>query len=130
VSGRSGRGRSAAQCAASERGSLSGISRQAQCGLNSAVFVACSPAFAGQRWRHRLIEPWWKTLRSLALQGRRFETWTDVEQAITAATAYGNAHRHPYTWGRRRRHRPTRRAALALTPKSRELTGCATKELR
>ena len=25
-----------------------------------------------------LIEPWWKTLRSLALKGRRFETWEQV----------------------------------------------------
>ena len=63
-----------------------------------------------------LIEPWWKTLLSLALKGRRFETWTDVEQAIADATAYGNAHRHPYVWGRRRRHQP-RRAGIGLTPK-------------
>ncbi len=63
-----------------------------------------------------LIEPWWKTLRSLALKGKRFETWAEVEQAIADATAYWNNHRHPYIWGRRRRHRPARRAALALTP--------------
>ena len=63
-----------------------------------------------------LIEPWGKTLRALALKGKRFETWADVEQAIAAATAYWNAHRHPYRWGHRRRHRPTRRAGLALTP--------------
>jgi transposase len=63
-----------------------------------------------------LIEPWWKTLRSLALKGKRFETWAEVEHAIAAATAYWNAHRHPYVWGRRRRHRPTRRAGRALTP--------------
>ena len=63
-----------------------------------------------------LIEPWWKTLRSLALKGKRFETWAEVEQAITEATAYWNAHRHPYRWGHRRRHRPSRRAGLALTP--------------
>ena len=29
-----------------------------------------------------LIEPWWKTLRSLALKGRRFETWAEVTKAI------------------------------------------------
>lgn len=63
-----------------------------------------------------LIEPWWKTVRSLALKGKRFETWTEVEQAIADATTYWNAHRHPYIWGRRRRHRPSRRASLALTP--------------
>ncbi len=64
-----------------------------------------------------LIEPWWKTVRSLALTGRRFETWDEIEAVIAAATTYGNAHRHPYGWGRRRRHRPARRAGLTLVPK-------------
>ena len=63
-----------------------------------------------------LIEPWWKTLRSLALKGKRFESWADIEEAIAAATTYWNAPRHPYVWGRRRRHRPVRQAGLALTP--------------
>ena len=31
-----------------------------------------------------LIEPWWKILRSLALKGRRFETWAEIEQAVRA----------------------------------------------
>ena len=61
-----------------------------------------------------LIEPWWKTLRSLALKGRRFETWEQVCQAIAQATAYWNAHRHPFVWGRRRRHRPSRSSGIAL----------------
>lgn len=52
-----------------------------------------------------LIEPWWKVLRSLALKGKRFETWQDVVGAITAASSYWNGHRHPFFWGRRRRHR-------------------------
>lgn len=56
-----------------------------------------------------LIEPWWKILRSLALKGRRFETWQAVTAAIEAATAYWNAHKHPFVWGRRRRHQPPRR---------------------
>ena len=43
-----------------------------------------------------LIEPWWKVLRSLALKGHRFETWAEIEHAITHATAYWNAHRHPF----------------------------------
>lgn len=34
-----------------------------------------------------LIEPWWKVLRSLALAGRRFESWDEMWQAIEAATA-------------------------------------------
>ena len=66
-----------------------------------------------------LIEPWcpwWKILRSLALKGRRFESWDDVCRAIDAATAYWNAHCHPFVWGRRRRHRPHRPAGLALLP--------------
>ncbi len=65
-----------------------------------------------------LIEPWWKVLRSLALKGRRFASWEAVCQAITAATAYWNAHRHPFVWGRRRRHHPRRRAGIGLTPKA------------
>jgi transposase len=55
-----------------------------------------------------LIEPWWKVLRSLALKGERFETWEQVVTAIDAATAYWNAHKHPFVWGRRRRHQPVR----------------------
>jgi len=55
-----------------------------------------------------LIEPWWKVLRSLALKGRRFETWEEVVSAIEAATAYWMAHKHPFVWGKRRRHRPLR----------------------
>lgn len=55
-----------------------------------------------------LIEPWWKTLRSLALAGRFFETWGQIEDATEKARDYWNAHRHPYVWGRRRRHRVAR----------------------
>lgn len=64
-----------------------------------------------------LIEPWWKTLKSLALRGRRFETWEGVEAAVKSATAYWNEHRHPYVWGQRRRHRPPRRLGLAGMPR-------------
>ena len=42
-----------------------------------------------------LIEPWWKILRSLALKGRRFETWPEIEQAVERATAYWNEHNIP-----------------------------------
>ena len=52
-----------------------------------------------------LIEPWWKTLRSLAIKGRVFETWEQMEEAVARARDYWNEHRHPYVWGRRRRHR-------------------------
>jgi transposase len=63
-----------------------------------------------------LIEPWWKVLRSLALKGRRFETWAQVCVAIQAATAYWNQHRHPFVWGQRRRHRPHRQPGIAALP--------------
>jgi transposase len=63
-----------------------------------------------------LIEPWWKILRSLALKGRRFETWEEICAAVRAATAYWNAHRHPFVWGRRRRHRPHRQSGVARVP--------------
>ena len=65
-----------------------------------------------------LIEPWWKVLRSLALKGHRFDPWDQVCQAIEAATAYWNAHRHPFIWGRRRRHRSRRQAGIAVLPKA------------
>ena len=65
-----------------------------------------------------LIEPWWKILRSLALKGRRFETWEAVWHAVEAATTYWNNHRHPFIWGRRRRHRRhnQRLPGIALVP--------------
>jgi transposase len=64
-----------------------------------------------------LIEPWWKVLRSLALKGRRFETWDEVVAAVEAATAYWNRHRHPFVWGRRRRHQPRRQPGIASLAK-------------
>ena len=63
-----------------------------------------------------LIEPWWKVLRSLALKGRRFETWGQIARAVEQATGYWNAHRHPFVWGRRRRHRPKRTPGVASVP--------------
>jgi hypothetical protein len=63
-----------------------------------------------------LIAPWWKVLRSLALKGRRFEAWTEIEQAVARATEYWNAHRHSFVWGRRRRHRRSRRPGIAVLP--------------
>jgi hypothetical protein len=70
-----------------------------------------------------LIEPWWKVLRSLALKGRRFETWEEVCRAVEEATAYWNGHRHPFVWGRRRRHQPRRRPGIAAVPGVRRLAG-------
>jgi hypothetical protein len=63
-----------------------------------------------------LIEPWWKVLKSLALKGRRFETWEEVCRAVEEATGYWNQHRHPFVWGRRRRQRPRRRPGIAIAP--------------
>ena len=63
-----------------------------------------------------LIEPWWKILRSLALKGRRFETWEAITEAIAAATVYWNKHRHPFIWGHRRRHRLRRVSGIAAVP--------------
>ena len=65
-----------------------------------------------------LIEPWWKVLRSLALAGRRFETWDEITDAVEHATAYWNAHRHPFLRGHRRRHRPRRQPGIALLPQA------------
>lgn len=65
-----------------------------------------------------LIEPWWKTLKSLALKGKRFETWEEMEPAVAKASAYWNQHKHPYVWGKRRRHRLPRRLGIACLPKA------------
>ena len=65
-----------------------------------------------------LIEPWWKILRSLALAGRRFESWEEVCEAVAQATAYWNGHRHPFVWGQRRRHKPRRKPGIACLPKA------------
>ena len=70
-----------------------------------------------------LIEPWWKVLKSLALKGQQFKTWDEVCQAIEQASAYWNNHRHPFDWGRRRRHRPRRRPGIAAVPGVRKLAG-------
>ncbi len=69
-----------------------------------------------------LIEPWWKALRSLALNGRRFDTWEAVERAVDQATAYWNTHRHPFAWGGRKRRARARQVRLAA---SRERHGLA-----
>lgn len=45
-----------------------------------------------------LIEPWWKTLRSLALKGKRFENEQQLRDAILAGTHYWNCQRKPYVW--------------------------------
>ena len=63
-----------------------------------------------------LIEPWWTVLRSLALKGRRFDAWAEIERAAERAAAYWNQHKHPSAWGRRRRHRTPRRLGIAAPP--------------
>ncbi len=65
----------------------------------------------------KLIEPWGKILRSLALRGHRFETWDGVEQAVERATAYyWNDHCHPFVWGGRKRRPSTRQPGIARVP--------------
>ena len=70
-----------------------------------------------------LIEPWWKVLRSLALKGRMFRTWEELCRAVEEATAYWNRHRHPFIWGRRRRHRLRRGPGIATVPVVTALAG-------
>ena len=40
-----------------------------------------------------------------------------IGEVIAVATAYWNAHRHPFVWGRRRRHKPRRQTGLARLPR-------------
>ena len=60
-----------------------------------------------------LIEPGWKTLRSLALKGRRFDAWAEIERAVQRATAYWNTRKHPFVWGHRQRHHTQNRLGIA-----------------
>jgi hypothetical protein len=45
-----------------------------------------------------LIEPWWKTLRSLALKGRCFQIVDEIVDAIEWATRHWNQNKKPYVW--------------------------------
>jgi len=45
-----------------------------------------------------LIEPWWHTLRKLALKGRFFTQTAQLACAIQQGTNYWLDHRHPYVW--------------------------------
>lgn len=63
-----------------------------------------------------LIEPWWKSLRSLAPKGRRFATWEEICEAVEAGTRYGNTHRHPFVGGRRSERRKARSSGVARLP--------------
>jgi hypothetical protein len=70
-----------------------------------------------------LIEAWWKILRSLALPRperppRWFESWDELARAGAGATACWSAHRHPFAWGHRRRHRLRPRPGIALPPQA------------
>lgn len=74
------------------------------------VFI---PRYAGYL---NLIEPWWRTLRSIALNGRRFENVDELKDAIARGTAYWNAHRHAYIYGRQRRRKTPRKPGVASLP--------------
>lgn len=63
-----------------------------------------------------LIEAWWSILRPLALKGRHLAGPDELAKAFEGATAYWNEHKHPFIWGRRRRHKPKRKPGIALTP--------------
>ena len=52
----------------------------------------------------------------MALKGRRFEAWSEIKEAVRRATEYWNKHKHPFLWGRRRRHRTARRPGIAAVP--------------
>jgi transposase len=45
-----------------------------------------------------LMEPWWKKLKHLALDGSAYTCPSHLGEAIAAATAYWNSHKHPYSW--------------------------------
>ena len=58
--------------------------------------------------------PWWKTVRSLALKGRRFATWEAICWAVDRATPYWNGALAPLRLGLRRQHRSRCKLGIAL----------------
>lgn len=88
-------------------------------GTNALLFALAHPrwefVFQPKRAAYlNLIEPWWKNLRSLAFAGKSFECWEHLTASVNQATNYWNAHRHPFVWGRRRRHQVRRSPGVAL----------------
>jgi transposase len=75
-------------------------SRQVKTALLAWPEVQVQPLPKYACWLN-LIEPWWKQLKSLALHGRRFETIDQLADALRAALAYWNGHKHPYRWKKR-----------------------------
>ena len=68
----------------------------------------------------RLSEPDRALVEGAALAGPERSALRDLGgacEAIQQATAYWNAHRHPFVWGRRRRHQPRRASGIGLLPK-------------
>ena len=61
---------------------------------------ACSSRPKYACWLN-LIEPWWKQLRSLALNGRHFETQAELEAAFHGALTDWNVHKRPCIWKKR-----------------------------
>jgi hypothetical protein len=57
-----------------------------------------------------------KVRRAKIILLRFFQTWDEIEEAISRAVDYWNAHRHPYVWGRRRRRRAARKPGVAGPP--------------
>ncbi|HET8850911.1 MAG TPA: transposase [Ktedonobacteraceae bacterium] len=61
-----------------------------------------------------LIEP---------MRARRYVRWLSRDDVLRPgsrwkkASAYWNAHKHPFVWGRRRRHRPRRHPGIAVLSK-------------
>ena len=73
-----------------------------------------------------LIEPWWKVLRSLALKGRRFETWSETKKPSGAPPRTGTR-TSILSSGAAGGGTPPRRSGVAVVPNAATLSGCTTK---
>src|SRR4051794_38330742 len=71
-----------------------------------------------------LIEPWWKILRSLALKGRRFETWAEIAQAVEPPPPTGTSTNIPSSGAVAGVIGRPAASASPLFPLSQELSGC------
>ena len=81
-------------------------------GVAGYVFGALQPATGAaftRPYERRTTTNWVDFLSAV-------EAWAEIAQAVERATAYWNEHKHPFLWGRRRRHRTPRRLGVAAVP--------------
>src|SRR4051812_46686452 len=74
-----------------------------------------------------LIEPWWKVLRSLALKGRRFETWSEMKKPSSVPPRTGTRTSIPSSGAADGGTAPRAAPGSPSCQMPQQLSGCTTK---